>query len=130
MTLCLDYLHVRVNLHYVHVLSVPASITDVSSDQTVSEESNMQLLCEATGKPTPNITWTRVLEDGSNSEVLHQGPTWDFPNISRTDAGTYRCTADNGFGNPVGYQVNVNVTCEYFTFPNHCLGTINHSSYH
>ena len=103
------------------LLSVPASLTNVSPDQTVSEESNMQLLCEATGKPTPNITWTRVLEDGSNSEVLHQGPTWDFPNISRTDAGTYRCTADNGFGNPVGYQVNVNVTCEYFTCPNHCL---------
>ena len=105
------------------LLSVPASLTNVSRDQTVREESNMQLLCEAAGKPTPNITWTRVLEDGSNGEVLHQGSTWDFPNISRTDAGTYRCTAYNGFGNPVGYQVKVNVTRKYFTCPKHCLLT-------
>ena len=95
------------------LFSVPASLANVSPDQTVLEESNMQLLCEGTGKPTPNITWSRVLEDGSNSEVLHQGPTWDFRNINRTVTGTYRCTAYNGFGNPVGYQVNVNVTCKY-----------------
>lgn len=95
-------------------LSVPASLTNVSRDQTVSEGLNMQLFCEATGKPLPNnITWTRVLQDGSNSEVLHQGPTWDFLNISRTDAGTYRCKAHNGFGNPVDHQVKVNVTCKY-----------------
>ena len=98
------------------LLSVPASLTNVSADQIVREGSNMQLFCEATGKPTPNITWTRVLEDGSNS-VLHQGPTWDFPNINRTDAGTYRCTAHNGFGNPVSHKVKVDVTCKYFTCP-------------
>ena len=103
------------------LLSVPASFANVSPDRTVLEESNIQLLCEATGKPTPNITWKRVLKDGSYSEVLHQGTTWGFPNINRTDTGTYRCTAYNGFGNPVGYQVNVNVTCKYFTCPNHCL---------
>jgi len=75
----------------------------------------MQLLCEAIGKPTPIINWTRVLEDGSNGEVLHRGPTWDFPNINRTDAGTYRCTAYNGFGNEVNQVVKVNVICKYFT---------------
>ena len=98
------------------LLSVPASLSNVSADQIVREGSKMQLFCEATGKPTPNITWTRVLEDGSNG-VLQQGPTWDFPNINRTDAGTYRCTAQNGFGNPVSHKVNVNVTCKYFTCP-------------
>lgn len=116
------------------LLSVPASLTNVSADQTVSEGSSIQLWCEATGQPTPNSTWNRVLEDGSNSEVLHQGPTWDFPNISRTASGTYRCTAHNGFGNPVDHQVKVNVTCKYFTClkptssgnevgPKHCLWT-------
>ena len=94
------------------LFSVAANLTNVSRDQIVREDSDMQLLCEATGVPTPTITWIRVLEDGSNSEILHQGQTWDFPNISRTDSGTYRCTADNGLGNPVSHKVKVNVTCK------------------
>ena len=87
----------------------------------------MQLLCEATGKPTPNITWTRVLEDGSNGEVLHQGPTWDFPKISRNASGTYRCTADNGFKN-VAKVFRVNVTCKYLTGPINKLTSVFHAS--
>jgi len=47
----------------------------------------MALFCEATGKPSPTITWTSVLEDGSNGEVLHQGPTWNFSNISKLPPG-------------------------------------------
>lgn len=77
----------------------------------------MAMVCETTGKPTPIISWTRVLEDGSNSEVLHQGSTWDFQNINRTDTGTYRCTAYNGFGNEASQVFKVNVTCKYFTCP-------------
>jgi len=93
------------------LLSVPASLTNVSPDQTVPEGSKLQLLCEATGKPTPNITWTRVFEDDSNSEALHHGTTLDFPNINRNASGRYRCTADNRLGNPVSHEVKVNVTC-------------------
>jgi len=92
------------------IVTVPIRLTSVSSDQTVLEGSNMTSFCEATGRPTPKITWTRVLEDGSNSEVLHQGATWVFLNISRTASGTYRCTADNGFGNSVSQVFRVNVT--------------------
>jgi len=87
----------------------------------VLEGSNVVLLSEATGKPTPNITWNRVLEDGSDGEVLHQGPTWNFPNISRTASGTYRCTAYNGFGNVAGQVFKVNVTCKHVTYPKHYL---------
>jgi len=103
------------------IVTVPAKLINVSRDQTVLERSNMALLCEATGKPKPNITWNRVLEDGSNGEVLHQGSTWDFPNISRTASGTYRCTAFNGFGNVASQVFKVNVTCKYFTYSKHCL---------
>ena len=91
----------------------PATLTNVSGDQSVREETNLQLYCEATGKPTPNITWTKLLEDGSNSGVLQHGPTMDFTNINRNDSGTYHCTAYNGFGNPVSRSVNVDVTCKY-----------------
>ena len=100
------------NLGKCMFFSVAANLTNVSRDQTVREDSNMQLLCEATGEPKPNITWIRVLEDGSSSERLHLGQTWDFLNISRTASGTYRCTADNGFGNPVSHKVKVDVRCK------------------
>ena len=78
----------------------------------MNEGTNLQLFCEASGKPTPNITWTRVLEDGSSSAVLHKGPTWNFPNINSSNAGTYRCTADNGAGRPVSHTVTFIVKCK------------------
>ena len=96
------------------LFSVPTRLTNVSRDQSVLEGSNMTLFCEATGRPTPNITWTRVFEDYRNSKILHQGSAWVFVNISRTASGTYRCTADNGFGNPVSQVFRVDVTCKYF----------------
>ena len=79
----------------------------------------MALFCKATGKPIPNITWTRVLEDGSNSEVLHQDSTWDFSNINRTASGKYRCIAYNGFGNEASHVFKVNVTCKYISCSEH-----------
>lgn len=45
-------------------LTVPPDILDypTSTDMVVREGSNVSLRCEATGSPTPNITWRR--EDG------------------------------------------------------------------
>ena len=100
---------------FLHIL-VPAKLTKNAIDeQTKHEGSNVQLFCNASGNPTPNITWNKVLENGSSSEVLHRGPTWDFPNINRTASGTYNCTAYNGIGNPVSQTVKVNITCKYMT---------------
>ena len=88
--------------------------TNVSRDQTVLEGSNLQLFCEASGSPVPNITWTRVFENGSVSqEVLHRGPTWNIESINRTNAGIYRCTAYNGIVNPVNHIQKVYVLCKY-----------------
>ncbi|KAL9964684.1 hypothetical protein ACROYT_G028359 [Oculina patagonica] len=89
----------------------PAKLTNVSRDHTVREGSDIHLFCDASGKPTSNITWTRVLEDGS-SEVLPWGRTLDFPNINRTASGihVFICKAYNGFGTPDDHRVKVNVT--------------------
>ena len=106
-------IHVHVNQTPVLFFSVVAKLTNVSGNQTVREGLYIQLVCEATGNPTPNITWTRVLGNDSNSEVLHHGPTWNFPNINRTASGTYRCTAYNGVGNSPSHEIKVNVTCKY-----------------
>ncbi|XP_020629982.1 neural cell adhesion molecule 2-like isoform X2 [Orbicella faveolata] len=78
------------------IVTVPIKLTSVR-DQTVCEGTNTTLFCEATGKPTPSITLIRVLKDGSDGEVLPQGPTSSFSNINRTASGIYRCTAKNEY---------------------------------
>ena len=90
-------------------LSVPPRLTSHSDNQTVNEGSNLSLFCNATGKPAPNITWTRVSED----EVLFIGNPWHIININRTYRGTYRCIADSGVSNPVNSAISINVLCEY-----------------
>ena len=94
-------------------LSAPSRITSSPDRQTVTESSNLDVYCYATGKPVPNITWTRVLEDGTNSKVLFDGNPWGIKNIRRNFTGQYRCTADNGIGNPVNHTFPVDVLCEY-----------------
>ena len=92
---------------------VPVKLTKVSGDLTVREGLNGTLFCKATGRPQPNTTLTRELEDGS-IEVLQQGPNIasDFLNIRRNASGAYRCTADNGYTND-SKIFKVNVTCKY-----------------
>ena len=72
------------------------------------------LYCNATGKPTPNLNWTRVWENGTDSEQL---PVVDgsflMSNIKRSSSGTYRGTAYNGVGDPVNRTVKVIVRCKY-----------------
>ena len=84
-------------------------MTSYSDNQTVIEGSNLNLFCNATGKPAPNITWTRVSED----EVLFVGNPWHIININRTYSGTYRCVADNGVSSPVNSTISINVLCKY-----------------
>ena len=92
---------------------VPATITNVSNDKPLLEGSDLQLFCIASGRPAPNITWRKIFPSGSESNVLHRGITWNFKKINRTEAGTYRCIASNGVGNPVSRALRVYVECEY-----------------
>ena len=90
-------------------LSVSSRMTLYSDNQTVIEGSNLNLFCNATGKPAPNITWTRVSED----EVLFVGNPWNISNINRNYSGTYLCVADNGVSSPVNSTISINVLCKY-----------------
>ncbi|XP_067029796.1 opioid-binding protein/cell adhesion molecule-like isoform X2 [Acropora muricata] len=80
-------------------VSFPPSITEISGNQTVTEGGNVTLMCLADGKPTPNITWTRL----SDNRVVNTTLT----DIIKQDAGSYKCTADNGIGNPAIADVRI-----------------------
>ena len=88
-------------------------VVDVTSDQYVHEHSEVTLSCNATGKPEPNITWTRVRENGAYSGSLQSKDGYlVMANISRSSSGTYRCTAFNGVGEAVNQTVMVIVRCK------------------
>ena len=96
------------------MLLVPTDDLEISGKTTVHEGSNLHLICNASGKPEPNITWTKEKPGNQqNTVVVQEGKVLNITNINRTDAGNYTCTAYNGFGKPENQKVYVNVTCEY-----------------
>ena len=93
-------------------LSVLPEIGYVSSDLDICEGSLVTLFCNATGIPTPSITWTRVTDNGSDSAPLPAvDGTYDMSNITRSSNRTYRCTATNWAGT-VNRTVQVAVRCK------------------
>ena len=86
----------------------PSMIAFGPANQSVLEGRNLTLYCNATGNPTPNITWTK----DSNSTVLHQGETYSIVNIQRQAAGDYKCTAWNGVGAQKTALATVTIHCE------------------
>lgn len=69
----------------------------------MNESDSVTLACTADGNPTPNITWTRVFE---NSHV-----SFPLTITGKQDEGGYRCTADNGVGNPESDVTFISVQC-------------------
>ena len=79
---------------------------------TVIEGSNITFSCNASGKPEPVITWTKV----GGSKVLSQSSSFTVMNVSRPGTPDnmiqYQCTASNGVEKPATATVNVTVHCK------------------
>ncbi|XP_022793088.1 hemicentin-1-like isoform X3 [Stylophora pistillata] len=89
----------------------PPEFRSSSGDKVVVEgtdPSDITLECNADGEPTPNITWTKVYDNGSDSGVLETKNQFVLAN-NRTSSGTYRCTAYNGIGTAPNRTVKVEV---------------------
>lgn len=50
--------------------AVPPKIYDISSDVTVNEGSNVSLICAASGKPEPSISWRHITPSGESTSTL------------------------------------------------------------
>lgn len=72
---------------------------------------NYTLTCNASGDPTPKITWTKG--GLSAAEFNVSGHKLDLIDIKVEDVGSYNCTADNGYGNPATSLAVVDVICMY-----------------
>ena len=98
----------------VWLLLVLSNITEIRGNRIIKEGDNLNLISEATGRPEPNITWTKEKPGNQrNTVVVREGKVLTITNINSANAGNYTCTAYNGFGKPVNRTVYVNVTCEY-----------------
>uniref|UniRef100_A0A671M753 Neural cell adhesion molecule 1-like n=1 Tax=Sinocyclocheilus anshuiensis TaxID=1608454 RepID=A0A671M753_9TELE len=87
---------------------VQPKITYLESQTTTEMDEQVTLTCEATGDPTPTITWsfgTRVFTEGEQSpdgDVLVRSDarvsSLTLKYAQYTDAGEYLCTAHNAIG--------------------------------
>ena len=77
-----------------------------------SDPGTILLNCSADGYPAPNVTWTRVFDNGSDSDLLFTGNPYVIKS-SRNNAGRYRCKADNSIGSAINQTIRVTVNCKY-----------------
>ena len=61
---------------------------------TVIEGENSSLTCHVSGTPMPSVSWTEV-RTGDRTE----GKILALVNVSKSDAGEYKCEASNFCGN-------------------------------
>ena len=76
---------------------------------------NYTLKCNASGDPHPNINWTKdgvpVNQFNASGYLLH------LIKVTRKDAGSYRCTANNGYGQDATNVSIVGIKCsKYCTY--------------
>ena len=90
----------------------PPEFHGVSNNQTAVEgDPDITLQCNATGEPPPDIIWTRVLDNGSDSNVLFTGEQFVLDS-NRSSIGIYRCTAFNGIGTAPNRTIAVDINCK------------------
>uniref|UniRef100_UPI00358F97B3 limbic system-associated membrane protein-like isoform X2 n=1 Tax=Myxine glutinosa TaxID=7769 RepID=UPI00358F97B3 len=82
----------------VHVVvQVPPKIYNVSDDVSVNEGSNVSLVCLASGRPEPIISWRHL---ASTARDFDEGEILDIVSVTREQAGKYECSAANEVAAP------------------------------
>uniref|UniRef100_A0A8B9EFJ9 Neuronal growth regulator 1 n=1 Tax=Anser cygnoides TaxID=8845 RepID=A0A8B9EFJ9_ANSCY len=91
----------------VHLtVQVSPKIFRISSDIIVNEGSNVTLVCLATGKPEPSISWRHI---SPSAKPFENGQYLDIYGITRDQAGEYECSAENDVSVPDVKKVKVTV---------------------
>ena len=91
---------------------MPPEITETPRREiqlNLDSEQNYTLRCNASGDPHPNITWTKAGIPASKFNA--SGYELHLVDVKREDAGSYICTASNGFGNSTTSVGVVNIRC-------------------
>ncbi|XP_037544082.1 opioid-binding protein/cell adhesion molecule [Nematolebias whitei] len=93
----------------VHLsVQVPARITNISKDTTVNEGNDVNLFCQAVGRPEANIIWKHQSPGGSQKFVM-EGEHLELTAITKEQSGTYECITSNDIAHPDIRAVRVTV---------------------
>ena len=88
------------------MFSVPPSILPIANEAVI-EGQNVTLSCNASGFPLPTVYWVKT----SNADRINKTELL-FTNISRSDAGEYKCVASNQC-NTSTELAEVDVLCKF-----------------
>ena len=96
--------------------AVAPSVNISNTTGTVVEKNNLTLSCNASGKPEPGITWTKV----GSSKVFSDVSSLMVPNVTRPGTPDniiqYQCSASNGVESPATAIANITVHCKLTVF--------------
>lgn len=104
-TNCTKYAYIDL----LHNFAVPPSIHRGPSNKTVNETNDLELCCNASGNPSPNIKWSKVANPSMN---LASDEVLKVQNVSKNDSGDYQCMARNGIGRDALAYWIVTVNCK------------------
>ena len=113
---------------FFNIVSLSSVAPSVETSNTILiavEGSNVTLSCNASGKPPPIITWTRI----GDSKVFPQGSSISIVNVTRPGTPDnmiqYQCTASNGVRSHAKAVANITVHCKYDVHPSYCKSSNN-----
>ena len=92
-----------------HFAEIPIITHPESGKATYRESEAVSISCKSSGKPVPYVSWIhngRVTNSGSKTATLN------FSSVSKADAGSYTCKANNSAG-IAQKQLMLLVNCKY-----------------
>ena len=90
-----DIKNLTLKCNHLYILfDVEAPVIEALINTTVIEGKNSTLACHVSGIPLPPVSWTEVRTGDHTEENIRS-----LINVSRSDAGEYKCEASNFCGN-------------------------------
>jgi len=83
---------------YLTYFLVGAVISRKPSSVIIEEGQNVSLVCQATGQPTPTVTWRKAFSQLSKEKSTVVDGNLTILNITKVDGGAYACVAKNILG--------------------------------
>jgi len=83
---------------YYYLIAVAAMIKQKPSSVIVEEGQNVSLQCEATGKPTPKVTWRKAFSHVSKQRAAVVDGKLTIDSVKKADGGVYACSVKNLLG--------------------------------
>ena len=83
-------IYIKTSFIILFVTEPPRIHTVYPTDQSVNETESIHIFCNATGKPPPIVTWSKL---GENNKVFLPGNSLVVQQAEKSDFGQYQCTA-------------------------------------